>query len=48
METTETEAVTFDDVLSLATWNRSRSAEELRSFITSHDEALDVEDLDVE
>lgn len=46
METTETEAVTFDDVLSLATWNRSRSTQELRSFITTRDEALDVEEFD--
>ena len=46
MDTTETEAVTFDDILSLATWNRSRSTQELRSFITSREEALDVEDFD--
>lgn len=46
MDTTETEAVSFDDILSLATWNRGRSTEELRSFISSREEALDVEDFD--
>lgn len=46
METTETEAVTFDDVLSLATWNRDRSTQELRGFITTREEALDVEEFD--
>ncbi len=44
MDTTETEAVSFDDILSLATWNRDRSTEELRSFINRKEEALDVED----
>lgn len=47
METTETETVTFDDVLSLATWNRARSTQELRNFITTRDEALDVEEFDL-
>lgn len=46
METIETEAVTFNDILSLATWNRDRSNEELRSFISRHEDALDVEDFD--
>ena len=46
MNTTETEAVTFDDILSLASWNRSRSREELRSFISRREDAIDVEDFD--
>lgn len=47
MEITETDAVTFDDILSLATWNRSRSTEELRDFVTRRDNALDVEEFDL-
>ena len=46
MQTSDTEAVTFDDVLSLATWNRDRSTTELREFVNRHDDALDVEDFD--
>lgn len=30
-----------------ATWNRTRSIAELRSFVTSHEDALDVEDFDL-
>ena len=49
METTKnTESVTFDDILSLATWNRSRTAEELRSFISRREDAIDVEDFEFE
>jgi len=38
METThaEVEPVTVSDILGLDTWNRPRTDEELRSFITSH------------
>jgi len=46
MDTTETETVTFDDILSLATWNRSRTNQELRGFITRRETELDVEDFD--
>lgn len=34
------EDVTLSDILGLATWNRERSDEELRSFITSHEANL--------
>jgi len=47
MDTTETETVSFDDILSLATWNRSRSTEELRGFLNRREEAIDVEDFDI-
>lgn len=44
METNQTESVTFDDILSLATWNRDRSKQELRGFISRREDAIDVED----
>lgn len=47
METNNTEAVTFDDILSLATWNRTRSTSELRSFINRRNDFIDVEDFDL-
>lgn len=40
------EAVTVDDVLNLATWERARTTDELRSFIARRAAALD--DLGVE
>jgi len=46
MDTTETETVTFDDILSLASWNRSRADHELRGFISRRENELDVEDFD--
>ncbi|MEO6727818.1 MAG: hypothetical protein ABIM96_02735 [Candidatus Saccharimonas sp.] len=46
MDTTETETVTFDDILSLASWNRSRSTPELRGFLARRETELDVEDFD--
>jgi hypothetical protein len=47
MEMTDTETVTFDDILSLATWNRSRSSEELRDFVSRRDSAIDVEEFEL-
>ena len=41
------ESVTLNDILGMATWNRSRSTTELRAFVNNHDEALDVEEFDV-
>lgn len=48
METapSQSEQVTLTDFLGLATWNRERSTEELKSFITQRETALDVEDFD--
>lgn len=47
METfTDNESANLDDSLCLATWNQPRSLRDLRSFVTSHDAALDVEDFD--
>lgn len=45
--TTGTESVTLQDVLGLATWNTQRSTRDLRSFLASREEALDVEDFDL-
>lgn len=42
------EPVSFDDILSLASWNRSRSVVELRAFVNMHDEALDVEEFELD
>ena len=47
MEMTDTETVTFDDILSLASWNRSRSNEELRDFVSRRDNAIDVEEFEL-
>lgn len=45
---TDTMSDTFQDTLTVATWNRTRSLDELRAFITSHSNALlDVEDFEV-
>lgn len=44
--TTDNNSVTFQDILDLATWEKPRSTEQLRSFIAEHEEALDVEDFD--
>jgi hypothetical protein len=46
--TTDTEAVTLSDILGLASWNRPRSTVELRSFVNDHDDALDVEDFNLD
>ncbi|QQS21960.1 hypothetical protein IPM09_00160 [Candidatus Saccharibacteria bacterium] len=48
MTTTETELVTLSDILGLASWNRPRSTVELRSFVNNHDDALDVEDFNLD
>ena len=47
ISTAEIEPVAFTDILDLATWNRPRTSDELRSFIESHHAAL-PDDLDVE
>lgn len=47
ISTADIEAVTFTDILDLATWNRPRTSDELRSFVESHHAAL-PDDLDVE
>lgn len=36
----EIEQVTVSDILELATWNRPRTSEELRTFIETHHAAL--------
>ena len=48
METapSQSEQVTLSDMLGLATWNRERSTEELKSFISARETAIDVEDFD--
>ncbi len=37
----------LQDITEIATWNRPRSLTELKEFIFSHDEALDVEEFSV-
>ena len=37
----------IDDSRELASWARPRSLTELRSFVSTHDEALDLEDFDL-
>ena len=41
------EQVTLSDILDLATWNRPRTSDELRSFIETRHAAL-PDDLDIE
>lgn len=43
----EIEQVTVSDILDLATWNRPRTSEELRSFVESRHASL-PDDLSVE
>jgi len=40
MQAADIEPVTVSDILDLATWNRQRTSEELRSFINSHHDRL--------
>lgn len=40
ISTAEIEPVTMTDILELATWNRPRTSDELRSFIEAHHAAL--------
>jgi hypothetical protein len=40
MPSASIESVTVSDILELATWNRPRSVEELRSFIRTHHNRL--------
>lgn len=42
--TTGTMSGTLSDTISIATWNTPRSIEQLRSFVSSHEDALDVEE----
>lgn len=42
--TTDNTSDSLSDTLTLATWNAPRSLEQLRSFVSSHEDALDVED----
>ncbi len=47
MESKTVESVTLGDIMNLATWNRPRTSQELRSFVNNRDDALDVEDFDL-
>ena len=48
MQTSGVEPVNLSDILSLATWERERTSEELQSFINTRHAALDsVGDLDI-
>lgn len=43
---TDNTSASLSDTLTLATWNAPRSLEQLRSFISSREDALDVEEFD--
>lgn len=40
-------SATLQDAFELATWNQPRSISQLRSFVSSREDALDVEDFDL-
>jgi hypothetical protein len=40
ISTADIEPVTMTDILELATWNRPRTSDELRSFVETHHSAL--------
>jgi hypothetical protein len=40
MSTAAVEQVTISDILELATWQRERSSDELKSFIARHEENI--------
>lgn len=37
---------TTSELGQLATWNRARTLDQLRAFVSAHDDALNVEDFD--
>ncbi len=47
MPSANVEDVTMSDILDLATWNRPRSDQELRDFVTTHHSRL-PEDSEIE
>lgn len=47
ISTAEIEQVSLSDILDLATWNRPRTSDELRSFVESRHSAL-PDSLDIE
>ena len=44
---TEETPAHLSDTMAIATWNIPRSIEQLRSFVTSREDELDVEDFDL-
>ncbi len=46
-QTGDVEPVNLTDILSLASWDRQRSQEELASFVMSRHDALDDVDLEL-
>ncbi len=44
--TSSVEGVTLNDVLGLATWQRERSSDELRAFVSRREATIDVADFD--
>ena len=43
---TDEKTAHLSDTMTLATWNVPRSIEQLRSFVTSREDELDVEDFE--
>lgn len=44
--TTDETSAYLTDAVNLATWNVPRSIEQLRSFVSSREEAIDTEEFD--
>jgi len=44
--TTDDSSASLSDTLSLATWNVPRSLSQLRSFVSTREDAIDVEEFD--
>jgi hypothetical protein len=44
--TTDTQSANLSETFAAASWNVPRSIEQLRSFVSSREDALDVEDFD--
>jgi len=44
--TTDTPSANLGETFAAASWNVPRTIEQLRSFVSSHEDALDVEDFD--
>lgn len=46
--TTDYESASLTDATTLASWERPRSTVELRSFVNRRDDAIDVEEFDLD
>lgn len=46
-DATDALSATITDAFALATWNQPRSLAQLRTFVSTREDALDVEDFDL-